>query len=220
MKKIKTIKVRRKPIYAFVDSSNLFYGGIKSLGWKIDYKKLLEYLKNKYKVSKVFYYAGVEIYNFHYSTLDDKPIDLKKLYIFLKNKLKEESQELDEGEILILDRNIKKVKFYRKLEKFGYILKLKPVKTYKQEDGRLEKKANCDVDMTFDMMHLMEQYSCAIVLSGDGDFVVALKYLKRKRRKIIILARAERTAKEIRKLAGGNFRDFEYLKYKLQMKKK
>jgi len=220
MKKIKTIKVRRKPIYAFVDSSNLFYGGIKSLGWKIDYKKLLEYLKNKYKASKAFYYAGVEIYNFHYSTLDDKPIDLKKLYIFLKNKLKEGSQGLNEGEILILDRNIKKVKFYRKLEKFGYILKLKPVKTYKQENGRLEKKANCDVDMTFDMMHLMEQYSCAIVLSGDGDFVVALKYLEGNRRKIIILARAERTAKEIRKLAGGNFRDFEYLKYKLQMKNK
>ena len=34
--------VRRKPIYAFIDASNLFYGGEKSLGWKIDYKKLLE----------------------------------------------------------------------------------------------------------------------------------------------------------------------------------
>ena len=28
--------------YAFIDASNLFYGGEKSLGWKIDYKKLLE----------------------------------------------------------------------------------------------------------------------------------------------------------------------------------
>ncbi len=220
MMKIKTIKARRKPIYAFVDSSNLFYGGIKSLGWKIDYKKLLEYLKDKYKVSKIFYYAGVEIYNFNYSTLDDKPIDLKKLYIFLKDKLKKEYQKLNEAEILILDRNIRKVKFYQKLEKFGYILKLKPVKTYKQEDGRLEKKANCDVDMTFDIMHLMEQYSGAVVLSGDGDFVIALKYLKKQKRKIVILARAGRTAKEIRGLAGGNFRDFEYLKYRLQMKEK
>jgi len=211
-------KVRRKPIYAFVDSSNLFYGGVKSLGWRIDYKKLLEYLKTKYKVSRIFYYAGVEIYDFHYSVLGDKPIDLRKLYIFLKDKLKEEYQKLNEGEILILDRNIRKVKFYRKLEKFGYILKLKPVKTYKQEDGRVEKKANCDVDMTFDMIHLMEQYSCAVVLSGDGDFAIALKYLKKKKRKIVILARAGRTAKEIRILASGNFRDFEYLKYRLQMK--
>lgn len=31
--------------YAFIDASNLFYGGEKSLGWKIDYKKLLKYLR-------------------------------------------------------------------------------------------------------------------------------------------------------------------------------
>ena len=34
--------------YAFIDASNLFYGGEKSLGWKIDYLKLIQYLKNKY----------------------------------------------------------------------------------------------------------------------------------------------------------------------------
>ncbi|MFH0755516.1 MAG: hypothetical protein V1910_02520 [bacterium] len=30
---------------AFIDASNLFYGGEKSLGWKIDYQKLLKYLR-------------------------------------------------------------------------------------------------------------------------------------------------------------------------------
>lgn len=33
--------------FAFVDASNLFYGGEKSLGWRIDYQKLLYYLKDK-----------------------------------------------------------------------------------------------------------------------------------------------------------------------------
>jgi hypothetical protein len=33
--------------YVFIDASNLFYGGKKSLGWKIDYKKLLAYLQEK-----------------------------------------------------------------------------------------------------------------------------------------------------------------------------
>ena len=32
---------RRKPTYAFIDAANLFYGGKKSLGWSIDYRKLL-----------------------------------------------------------------------------------------------------------------------------------------------------------------------------------
>jgi len=54
----------KKPIYAFVDASNLFYGGQKSLGWNIDYKKLIKYLKDKYSVSKTFYYGGVETFGF------------------------------------------------------------------------------------------------------------------------------------------------------------
>jgi uncharacterized LabA/DUF88 family protein len=33
--------------YAFIDASNLFYGGEKSLGWKIDYLKLIKYLQKK-----------------------------------------------------------------------------------------------------------------------------------------------------------------------------
>ena len=41
--------------FAFIDASNLFYGGEKSLGWKIDYQKLFEYLKEKYSVSGVSY---------------------------------------------------------------------------------------------------------------------------------------------------------------------
>ena len=32
-------KGEQKITYAFIDASNLFYGGEKSLGWKIDYKK-------------------------------------------------------------------------------------------------------------------------------------------------------------------------------------
>ena len=146
-------------------------------------------------------------------------IDLRKLYLFLKNKLKKEYKNFNEGEILILDKNIRKVKFYRKLESFGYNLQLKPVKIYRQINGKLEKKANCDVDMTFDMMRLMEQYSGAIVLSGDGDFVIVLKYLTDKKREVVILARGERTAKEIRQLVGGNFRDFNYLRELLKFEK-
>jgi len=42
--------------FAFIDASNLFYGGEKSLGWKIDYRKLLDYLRKKYVVNRVFYF--------------------------------------------------------------------------------------------------------------------------------------------------------------------
>jgi len=204
----KNMKNFLKPVYAFIDASNLFYGGEKSLGWKIDYQKLAVYLKNKYKVKEIYYYGGIEIYDFKYSPLDYKPINLNELLLHLEGKLK--GSDLKEFETIILGKHIQKIKFYNKLKGFGYILKLKPVKIYWNDDGSSTKKANCDVDMTFDLMRLMEKYSGVIVLSGDGDFVPVLNYLKHKGRLVTILARPERAAREIKQLAGSDFRDFHY----------
>ena len=60
--------------YAFIDASNLFYGGGKSLGWKIDYQKLLEYLKDKYQISKALYFGGVEIHEFEFDYLKNDTV--------------------------------------------------------------------------------------------------------------------------------------------------
>lgn len=200
----------KKQIYAFIDASNLFYGGEKSLGWKIDYKKLIKYLRRKYGVRKVFYYGGIEIYDFDYSVLDKKPLDLNKLINYLEKKLVK--SKLSQAQIVLLGRHIQRAKFYRKLKQFGYELKLKPVKIFTDDEGNTTKKANCDVDMTFDLMRLMGQYSEAVILSGDGDFAIVLNYLRNRERKIIILARAERAAKEIKQIAGESFKDFHYLR--------
>lgn len=92
---------------------------------------------------------------------------------------------------------------------------LKPVKLYEQDDGTTKRKANCDVDMAFYLMKEKDNFDRAIILSGDGDFLPVLKYLKEQGKEVIILARGPRTAREIRQFAGANFRDFEYLKYRL-----
>ena len=213
----KTSKSKKTTCYAFIDAANLFYGGKKSLGWSIDYKKLLEYLKTKFGVKKAFYYAGVELNKFPYDPLSVRPIDLDEVLRFHREKLKDE--KLSESEIILLGRHIQRIKFYRKLKKFGYTLKLKPTKIYKDGD-RTIKKANCDVDLTFDLMRYMSQYQELVILSGDGDFAVVLKYLRNKGKKIYILSRGERTAKEIRRLAGGKFIDFVRLRPKLEFEGK
>ncbi len=191
--------------WAFVDASNLFYGGVKSLGWSVDYKKLLNYLKNKYKISKVYYYAGVEVSGFKHSIIDDNEIDLNKLlkYLLSKNKVED----------------IQRVKFYLKLKKFGFNLVLKPVKIFKS-NGKVEKKANCDVDLTFHLMKFKDKYKNVLILSGDGDFVIVLKYLQSIGKKVQVLARAERTAREVKQLVGGDFRDFVRLRNELEFKTK
>ena len=118
---------------------------------------------------------------------------------------------------MLIGRHLQRVKFYKRLENFGYHLHLKPVKLYDQEDGLTKRKANCDVDMTFYLMKEKNNFDRAIILSGDGDFLPVLKYLRDSRKEIIVLARSERTAKEIRQFAGSNFRDFQYLRNMLKM---
>ena len=204
---------------AFIDASNLFYGGEKSLGWKIDYKKLLAYLQKKYGVSKIFYFGGVETHGFEYSYQTNATIPLKELKAHLLNMLQNQDKKLNETRLLLIGRHLQKVKFYMLLEQFGYTLFLKPVKLYDQGDGTMKRKANCDVDMTFHLMKEHGAFDRVVILSGDGDFLPVLKHLKECGKDVIVLSRSARTAKEIRQFAGNNFRDFEYLETKIAYEK-
>ena len=48
----------KKPIvYTFIDSQNLNLG-VKSQGWKLDWRKFRQYLRNKYNVTKAFLFIG------------------------------------------------------------------------------------------------------------------------------------------------------------------
>ncbi len=44
-------------VYAFIDSQNLNLG-VRSQGWKLDWKKFRQYLKNKYNVEKAYLFIG------------------------------------------------------------------------------------------------------------------------------------------------------------------
>ena len=202
--------------FAFIDASNLFYGGEKSLGWKIDYQKLLNYLRKKYGVKKAFYFGGVELYQFPYNYLKQETVPVDKLESYLTNLIKNQGAKMNEARLILLGRHLQRIRFYRHLENFGYCLYLKPVKSYTQDDGELKRKANCDVEMAFHLMKEKDNFNRVLILSGDGDFLPVLKYLRELSKKVIILARGNRTAKEIRQLAGGDFRDFVRLKKDLE----
>ncbi len=202
--------------YVYIDASNLFYGGKKSLGWSIDYQKLYEYLAEKYEASEIFFFGGVEIHKFNFDYLENDSVPIKDLEKYLVTLIKEKGEALNEAELKLLDRHLKRVRFYLKIEKFGYKLVLKPVKTFYTEGGLPTRKANCDVDMAFYMMRDRNAFDQVIVLSGDGDFLPVLKFLRENKKEVLILARGERTAREIKKFAGEKFRDFEYLRERLK----
>ncbi|MFZ2832203.1 MAG: NYN domain-containing protein [Minisyncoccia bacterium] len=206
--------------FVFIDASNLFYGGEKSLGWKIDYKKLLSYLLEKYSAERTLYFGGVEIHNFKYDYQKEDTVSIGELEDYLLELIKNKGKELNEAELLLLGRHLQRVRFYLKLMQFGYQLFLKPVKMYDQDDGTTKRKANCDVDMAFHLMKEVDNFDRAVVLSGDGDFLPVLKYLRETGKEVIVLGRGPRTAKEIKQFAGSNFRDFEYLRELLRMREK
>jgi uncharacterized LabA/DUF88 family protein len=205
-------KNKEKRTYVFIDASNLFYGGVKSLGWKIDYKKLFKYLRDRYGTERVLYFGGVEIYDFSYDYLKNNTVSINKLENYLTTLIKNNSSKMSEEQIAILDRHINKTRFYKKLKKFGYELYLRPVKFYKQNNGDIKRKADCDAEMAFYLMKEKDNFERVIILSGDGDFLPVLKHLKIVGKEVIIFARGKRTAKEIKQLVGGNFRDFVRLR--------
>lgn len=207
------IKNKEPKTYVFIDASNLFYGGEKSLGWSIDYKKLADYLKSKYNCKKIYYFGGIETYKYDHNYKTNDTVDLQRLVRYLKKERLDNSKKKKLYEQL--DKYIKRAKFYKKLQKFGYQLTLRPVKVYNQPDGSKRLKANCDIEMALAMIKDMGKYNRALVLTGDGDFLPIMKYVKHNKKEVVVLARAKRTAKEIKHFAGSDFRDFEYLKYEV-----
>jgi uncharacterized LabA/DUF88 family protein len=202
--------------YAFIDAANLFYGGKKSLGWSVDQKKLLCYLKEKYRVSNAYYFAGIDIHQFPFDYLKNDTVHVYDLEKYLYQLIKGRGNKMKGMELELLEHHYNRTRFYLKLDNFGYKLILKPVKSGMGVDGNPIRKANCDVDMAVMLMKKMHCFDRAVVLSGDGDFLPALKYLKENNKEVLILSRAPRTAKEIKQFAGEKFMDFEYLRERLK----
>lgn len=205
---------RGKSIYAFIDAANLFYGGERSLHFRIDYEKLINYLRERFAVIKVFYYAGVDVETYKE---EGNKLNLAKLVKYYEKELLNKENTAEEKDLLEI--HLQRALFYRDLDKFGYELRIKPTKVFTSTEGTTTTKANCDVDLTFDMMRYMSQYNEAVVMSGDGDFAPIVEYLKNKKKKIIILARAERTAREMKELAGDNFVDFKSIRKEIEAEK-
>lgn len=52
-------KQSKSKIYAFIDASNIIYGA-SDHGWKMDFAKLFLYLRVRFKVDRIYYYAGLD----------------------------------------------------------------------------------------------------------------------------------------------------------------
>ncbi|PIV07814.1 hypothetical protein COS53_00415 [Candidatus Shapirobacteria bacterium CG03_land_8_20_14_0_80_35_14] len=187
------LKITNKT-YIFIDSANLIFGAKATGKWKVDFNKLFNYLKDKYQTKKIFYYTGFK----------PKSSDIQKI---------------------------------EKLKSIGYVVKSKPLKFIKQKSVTQKNqcpkckhdwtkittkpplvKANCDVDLTLDVLKYQSLFDQIVVLSGDGDFLILYQYLESIGKKVKIISESKLTAKSIRIHFGQTFTDLLSIKKQIEIK--
>lgn len=94
----------------------------------------------------------------------------------------------------------------------GYTLVTKTLKTIRNEDGMVKKKANLDIEIVLDMFNTIDTYDLAVLVSGDGDFDRALQQLRARGKEFFVFSTDEYVAKEIRQTAGRRYINLETLK--------
>jgi len=175
--------------YIFIDSANIIFGAKSTGRWKVDFKKLYDYLIQKYHAEKIFYYTGIH-------------------------------QGLPKDIFLIED-----------LEKIGYIVRNKELKFIRQHPLRFRVrcpkcnyswnnkfsrppvgKANCDVDLTLDVLKEISHFNRAIFMSGDGDFLPLYQYLESKGIVLGIISESKITAQVIKRHFKERFSDLLSIK--------
>lgn len=135
--------------YAFIDSQNLNLGS-QRMGWKVDWRKFREYLREKHDVSHAYMFIGY----------------------------------MSENEQL-----------YEYMHELGYLVVLKPTVDVAVSEGKQGKhdkdkpavKGNVDADLVLYAMKEMPNYDKAVLVSGDGDFLGLVEYLKEQKKLANIL---------------------------------
>lgn len=162
-----TKTITRQPrIFAFIDAENVRNAAEKNGYVDMDYPKLLQWLKQKRSVLKTSIYVGIEA------------------------------------------GDTAKHNTFTNLNKPDCIVSMKDVIAYKQKEWLLpttcphcnrqfirrtfikdKKKANCDTEMTLDIVRLAceDSFDEILVFSGDGDFLKVYEYLVTEKKKRVIV---------------------------------
>lgn len=87
--------------------------------------------------------------------------------------------------------------FATSLERIGYIVKIKDVRT--RADGSA--KANWDMGIALDILGIIDYVDTIVLASGDGDFVPLLEYLKGRNKRVEVFSFANNTAYDLKEKA-------------------
>lgn len=87
--------------------------------------------------------------------------------------------------------------FATSLERIGYIVKIKDVRT--RSDGSA--KANWDMGIALDILGTLDSVDTIVLASGDGDFVALLEFIKGKNKRVEVFSFPDNTAYDLKEKA-------------------
>ncbi|OMH40570.1 NYN domain-containing protein [Desulfurobacterium indicum] len=138
-------------------------------------------------------------------------VDMQNLYYGARNTLKKKIDFKRLLEIAVRGRklhraiaylvdldNVNQGSFLYVLKSLGYEIKLKQPKKFYSWD-KIEYKADWDMGIAIDAIAMAEsgKIDVAVLMSGDGDFVDLVNFLKAKGIKVEVLSFKQITAKEL-----------------------
>lgn len=77
---------------------------------------------------------------------------------------------------------------FDKYARWGYVLRVKPVRRVHAGDVLVKQKANFSVEVTLDMLHQADRYDVAFLFSGDGNFRPLLEVLRARGKRVHVVA--------------------------------
>ncbi len=160
-------KAQKPNTYAFIDSQNLNLG-TQRMGWKLDWRKFRQYLANEHGVTKAYMFIGYMIEN-------------EALYEYM--------HEL--GFLVVLKPTIDVSSSHEGEQKAEISGKDNIKSPENKEDKEKEKptiKGNVDAELVLYAMKELQNYTQAIIVSGDGDFFSLAEYLEEQGKLAHILA--------------------------------
>ena len=148
-----------KPItFAFVDSQNLNLG-TQRMGWKLDWRRFREYLRETYNVTQAYLFIGYMSEN---EALYEHMHELGYL-IVLKPTVDVSAMQHDSN----VGDSAKKAALAEVIDG----------KAIKDPKDKPTIKGNVDAELVLYAMKEMPNYDQAIIVSGDGDFFSLAEYL-------------------------------------------
>lgn len=88
-------------------------------------------------------------------------------------------------------------KFLDMLEINNYILRTKEVKRIRVAKGVYEWKGDFDVELAMDVLDHLQDFTTAVLLSGDSDFAPIVKRMKESNKKVIVMSAKHHISREL-----------------------